>query len=279
MTGRAPLLDHVVINVHFDMDAAERVFAALGFRLSPRGFHTLGSINHLMVLGTDYLELIGLPAGGDARRPEIVRSPVGIDGLVFKSSDVDATFAHLRALGVAGDPPRSFSRPLVLDGEEVDARFRTVAVRAGVFAAGRVYFCQHLTPELVWRDELRGHDNGARAVREVVVLATEPEREAERYAELVGRPVEAAGPDGGCIDLGGARLRVLGPQPYRERFGALASDPGARASIFGAVSLACPSFAATRARLEGAHGCPVTVEPNRVVVRVPDYDTVIDFQG
>ncbi len=62
MAERAQL-DHTVINVRFDMDRAEGLFRNLGFFLTERGYHSLGSINHLMMFGTDYLELIGLPAG------------------------------------------------------------------------------------------------------------------------------------------------------------------------------------------------------------------------
>ena len=55
MTGPAPgapadgALDHVVINVLRRMDEAADLFAALGFRLTPRGHHSLGSVNHLMM--------------------------------------------------------------------------------------------------------------------------------------------------------------------------------------------------------------------------------------
>ena len=62
-------LDHVVVNVLHDMDAAAGLFTALGFTLTPRGHHSLGSINHLMVVPGAYLELVGLPAEG--RRPQI----------------------------------------------------------------------------------------------------------------------------------------------------------------------------------------------------------------
>ena len=57
-------LDHVVINVKDDMDVAQSVFSKLGFTTTPRGYHTLGSINHLMMFGTDYMELIGFPKDG-----------------------------------------------------------------------------------------------------------------------------------------------------------------------------------------------------------------------
>ena len=52
-------LDHAVINVGVNMDAAEVLFTNLGFKLTPRGFHSTGSINHLAMFGADYLELIG----------------------------------------------------------------------------------------------------------------------------------------------------------------------------------------------------------------------------
>ena len=57
----ADRLDHTVINVKIDMDAASALFGELGFTLTPRGYHSHGSMNHLMMFGTDYLELIGIP--------------------------------------------------------------------------------------------------------------------------------------------------------------------------------------------------------------------------
>ncbi|MDP7241323.1 MAG: VOC family protein, partial [Rhodospirillales bacterium] len=99
MTVGTPL-DHAVINVEFEMDRAVPMFEGLGFTVTPRGYHSLGSINHLMIFGTDYLELIGLPAAIEKPRPEIANSPLGINGLVFKAEDVDATYAHLDGLGL-----------------------------------------------------------------------------------------------------------------------------------------------------------------------------------
>ena len=49
-------LDHIAINVKENMDEAYKLFSELGFRLTPRGYHSLGSINHSMVFTNDYLE-------------------------------------------------------------------------------------------------------------------------------------------------------------------------------------------------------------------------------
>lgn len=61
-------LDHVVINVLFEMDGAAALMSQLGFTLTARGFHSLGSINHLMAFDDHYLKLIGLPSGTDVLR-------------------------------------------------------------------------------------------------------------------------------------------------------------------------------------------------------------------
>ena len=61
-----PTLDHVVVNVRDRIDEALDTYQRLGFTMTPRGYHTLGSMNHLAILGTEYLELIAAPPG-DAR--------------------------------------------------------------------------------------------------------------------------------------------------------------------------------------------------------------------
>ena len=111
--------------------------------------------------------------------------------LRVKTDDVDATFAHLEALGMAGAPPKSFTRPVDLGEERREASFSTVTVRPGVFPAGRVYFCQHHTPDLVWRDAWRSHANGAFATEEFLVVSRDPAAEAARYGQLLELDVAA----------------------------------------------------------------------------------------
>lgn len=174
-------LDHVVINARDDTDAAEALFAALGFQLTPRGYHTLGSLNHLMMTPGAYLEIVGVPSEG-RRRQEILDSPRGLNGIVLKTPDADATFARLTAAGFDPLPPMDFSRPVTIDGAERDASFRTVRLKPDFFGGGRVYFCQHLTPELVWREEWLTHGNGFRAIDRIEVESPAPQATAARLA-------------------------------------------------------------------------------------------------
>src|SRR4029077_7452522 len=141
--------------------------------LTPRGRHTLGSVNHLAMFTTDYLELLGFGEDG-AGRPELMPFPVGLNGLVFKTTDADLVHRHAAAAGLPVLPVQSFSRPVMLDGVRHDARFRTTRLDPAQVAIGRVYFCEHQTPELVWRPEWQRHSNGACAIGRVVLATAGP---------------------------------------------------------------------------------------------------------
>lgn len=203
-----PVLDHLVLDVHADMEAAAAQYRALGFTLTERGYHTLGSINHLAMFETDYLELLGWPAEGSGRA-ELLRFPRGLNGLVFKTEDADATYAQLQAAGLAGDAPRAFSRPVAIDGVTRDAKFRTVYVAAEKSLLPRIYFCEHATPELVWRPEWQQHANGVRAIDSVVVEATDPAAMAAMFRAMFGDAVRAEGA-GFVVAAGRPRIEIVG---------------------------------------------------------------------
>src|ERR1700744_2086185 len=201
-------LDHVVINTLFDMDRAAALMAQLGFTLTPRGYHSLGSINHLMMFEQDYLELVGLPLGTDVLRKDVLESPRGLNGLVFKTDDADASLGELRASGLAMLEPQNFSRPVTIDGPEHLARFRTIRTPPELFEAGRVYYCQHFTPELVWHRLWMSHPNGVRGLSELVVVTSNAEVDGPRYAKAAQASLDRQGEDWGGGLTGGFRLTL-----------------------------------------------------------------------
>lgn len=52
-------IDHAVFATR-DLEVARETFARMGFTVTPRARHALGSPNHCIVLGDDYLELLWL---------------------------------------------------------------------------------------------------------------------------------------------------------------------------------------------------------------------------
>lgn len=206
-----PLFDHLVVNARTRMDEAEACYRRLGFDLTPRGYHTLGSLNHCAVFGSDYLELVGVDPDARQVRGEILRFPEGLNGIVFATEDAAALHTTLAKAGAPVEPPADFARPVTLPEGEREARFRVVRVKAEAAPYGRVYFCQHMTPELVWRDEWRHHPNGAFAIARAVIAATDPDATASLYRRLFGD--EAVRPTMGGFSLaaGTARLDILTP--------------------------------------------------------------------
>ena len=273
-------LDHVVINVKDDMDLAQLVFSNLGFTLTPRGYHTLGSINHLMMFGSDYMELIGFPEHGVVNNPnsrsDLTTAPFGINGLVFKSSDVDKTFEKLVELEMDGDPPKSFSRPVELDGRKTDAKFRTVTVRAGVFPEGRVYFCEHGTPELVWRPEWQSHENGIEAVSEIVVVTRDPAKSGDLYSKLLGTSFVKKSLGKSLEIPGGGFITVYSEDEYQERYGQLASSLEGRDAIFGALVFESAKDI-LKLDIQGAEHFELERKKSSLVLRVAKYDSVLEF--
>src|SRR6185312_13223149 len=191
-----PTLDHVVVNVRDRIDEGLEAYRRLGFTLTPRGYHTLGSMNHLAIFGTDYLELIAARPG-DTRRSEVLEAPFGLNGLVFGTEDSASAYAALDGAGVPVEPPLEFSRPVELAQGSRDAKFRTVRLKPGVTQVGRLYFCHHFTRDLVWRDEWRHHANGAIGVARAVIAARDPSVLGALFRRMFGADAVRA-IDGGC---------------------------------------------------------------------------------
>ena len=218
-----PTLDHVVVNVHDRMDEAQALYGRLGFTLTPRGYHSLGSVNHLAIFGTDYLELIGTPPDGGpggSGRMDILGWPTGLNGLVWGTDDSAGVSAALAAAGVECSPPNEFTRPVELANGTRDAVFRTVRLPNETTEAGRLYFCHHFTRDLVWRDEWRTHANGVVGVLESVIAAENPARLGGLFRRMFGaaaiRPVSG----GFRLAVGLSRFDVVNPRELAARFGA-----------------------------------------------------------
>jgi hypothetical protein len=253
-------LDHAVINTLFEMDRAAALMSQLGFTLTPRGFHSLGSINHLMMFEGHYLELVGLPSGTDVLRKEVLESPLGLNGLVFQADDAEACASRLRASGLAMQEPQSFSRPVTIDGVEQLARFRTARTAPDLFEAGRVYYCQHYTPELVWHPKWMSHANGCGGLSELVVVQNHDN-------------------DVWTIELVDAfRITLMSPSRYRDRYGELCAQANGRNSFFGAVIFKAADIARIRDLAAPLPELRSTTGAHSLVSLAPALNTVFEFR-
>ena len=146
-----------------DLDAAATDFKGLGFTLTPRGRHSIGSQNHCIMLGSTYIELLVAPVAHPWL--DYYRSfGEGLAAIALSTADADATYAQLKSKGARR--PMDLSRPV----EGGVAKFRLVQIEG----APQLFFVQHLTRQFVWRPEWQKHANGARELVHVSLSAKTP---------------------------------------------------------------------------------------------------------
>lgn len=155
-------IDHAVIGVR-DLDAAAASFRELGFTLTPRGTHSIGSQNHCIMFGSTYIELLAAPVSHPWL--DYYRSfGEGLAAIALAAADADAAYRELQRVGAK--PPMELSRPAA-GGV---ARFRLMQIEG----APQVFLVQHLTRELVWRPEWQKHANGAAELIAVALAPSKP---------------------------------------------------------------------------------------------------------
>ena len=224
-------LDHVVVAVR-DLDAAAAAWNRIGFTLSPRGTHSahLGSANYTIVFGEDYIELLGILNETEHNQPTtaFLKEREGVERTAFTTDDAAAGVEELKARGLAGQGPISFSRPVDLpDGSKSAAKFNVFTWPLNEAPGGlRIFACQHLTPDAVWIPalrhhpngatrlaaveipELKTHANGAQGLVQVEVLSSAPQQVADQLARLIDQKAEAV--EGGFrVASGGNRASFV----------------------------------------------------------------------
>ncbi len=206
-------LDHLVVAVR-DLDAAAAAWRALGFTLSPRGLHSahIGSANHTMMFGADYLELLGVvtPTPHNQALRDFLARREGLDRAAFTTTDAAAGVAALRARGVEAIGPVDFGRPVPMpDGSTAEARFSVFRWPPTERPGGLgIFACQHHTRDAVWVPSLQEHENGVTRILRVLVATADP---AGAAAALVAATGAAARQDGA--------LHVVATGPGRGEIG------------------------------------------------------------
>ena len=272
MPLRDPALDHAVVNVRDQMDRAVQIYRRLGFHMTERGYHTLGSINHLATLEHDYIELIGFEPNTANVRTDILRYPCGLNALVFGMSDANSVYAELQNSDVPVEPSIAFSRPVLVDGSNQDARFQTVRLTKDAVAGGRVYFCQHLTPELVWRPEWQRHANGAVALTRAVLVSADPPRAVGIFKRMFGDPVVSTDRNGAIVSCKRFRIEIVPPDGLAGSLGRNVPEADGRSDYMAAMAVRTQSLEKAEAALS-AGGIKHTRFPDGRVV-VPASETM-----
>lgn len=230
-------VDHVA---HFvpDINGAGAALEQLGFTLTPFSAQSVrpegggapvpaGTGNRCVMLQQGYLEF--LAPTHDTSNANQLRTAIsrytGIHLIAFGSNDGNADHARLAHEGFKPLPPIALQREIgTVSGFGAGtgtARFTVVRVPPGTMAEGRIQYCQHHTPELVWQRRWVDHRNGITGLAGVIVCVADPEEAAQRYMRFAGVAARRA-EHSWHLDMARGYLLFVTPQKVNERLGVTA---------------------------------------------------------
>jgi catechol 2,3-dioxygenase-like lactoylglutathione lyase family enzyme len=204
-------IDHAVVMVK-DLDQAAANYKRLGFTVSPRGTHSahMGSGNYTIMFDPDYMELLGVLTPTEHNAPArafLERSGEGIERVAFTAVDSAEGAEEIRARGYPPVGPTDFERPVTMpNGTISSAKFRTFQWPTAEAPGGvRIFACQHKTRETVWIPELMQHANGAKRLKQVVIVSPEPAKDAAHLSKMIDRDVRNEADGAVAVPSGGDR--------------------------------------------------------------------------
>jgi hypothetical protein len=281
-------LDHLVLVVH-DLDAAGRLYEAMGFRVGARNRHPWGTENRIVQFPGTFLELITV--GGGAEIPPHVGSSFsfgafvrdaqargeGFAMLVLESHDAEADKAAFDAADIGGFERTSFSRLAKRpDGSTAHVAFSLAFARDALAPQAGFFVCQQHYPENFWNPAFQAHPNGATGVPGVLMVAENPAAHAEFFTAFTGQHDLVSHSGGIVVPTPRGRIEVLTGASLAFHAGLRLAEEPAR---FVAFRVAVPDLAAQAARLDEA-GVDVTRHEGTLVVPpAVAHGTAIIFQA
>lgn len=277
------VLDHIGLFVP-DMERAARAMARLGFALTPYSpqRHTLasgelvptGTANRLAILQRGYIELLTVtsdtPIADQLRRA--IQRYIGAHLIAFGSADAQATHDRLARAGFDPLPMVRLQRTVPTAAADQLARFSVVRVPPDRMAEGRMQFCRHHTPELVWQREHQTHPNQAHSLTDIFLCVEDPAEVVARYERFLA--VAAQARDGfQLLQLARGRLHVLAPTGLTTLTGLEAPT----LPFIAGFALSCGDLAATRAVLAANGVATRDLTPDVIAAPIPDMACTILF--
>jgi hypothetical protein len=208
-------IDHAVVVVD-DLEKAAGTWKALGFAVSPRGTHSphMGTGNYTIMLDPDYVELLGVIEPTEYNAPTrgfLDKRGEGIERIAFTAIDSADGAEEIRARGFPPIGPIDFERPVTLpDGSQSAARFRVFQWPVDEAPGGiRIFACQHKTRQTVWIPKLMTHANGARRLRQVLIVTSDPGRDAAHLCRLIDRDTRSEADGAVAVPSGADRADFI----------------------------------------------------------------------
>jgi hypothetical protein len=224
-------LDHVA---HFvpDPEAARKALERLGFTVTPFSEQQhrteadsplvpAGTGNRCVMFRRGYIEFLSPIADTPlaAQLNAAIGRYVGVHLVAFGTQDPEGDHARLTERQFNPLDPVALQRQIGTSEGEDTARFTVVRVPPGTMPEGRIQFCCHRTPQLLWQSRWLTHRNRAVGLRSVILCVEDPDEAAERYRCFTGLAAEHD-PRGWRLSTARGSVLLWNPQATEQALGA-----------------------------------------------------------
>ena len=230
-------LDHIVHAVR-DLDAAAAFYAGAGFTVGGRNRHPWGTHNRIVQLRNCYIEIVQVaepekiaPHGarsfsfGAFNRDFVARSE-GFSMLLLNSRGAGADARAFEAARIGGFDVFDFARDgMRPDGSIVKLAFSLAYAADPTSPDVRFAACQHHFPENFWNPAFQVHANGARSVKGVTLVASNPAGHQAFLEAFTGAFVQS-NMTGVIAHTGNGDIEILQPAAYLDEVGNTAGQIG-----------------------------------------------------
>lgn len=286
-------VDHLVLPTA-ELETARARLTQLGFTVAPVGIHPFGTENVCVFFGDDsFLEYLAIGqrevCEEEARKGNVFvardqayrfrNGQEGFSALVTGTSNASAAHEAFVEAGISAGNILNFSRPFKLpDGKEDLAGFR-LAFAADLRAPDAFFFAMERTKApKVDRTLLQRHDNGAVALREVVLSEINPTDFQYLLQEVINQRDVNAHSFGMDLQAANANVSVLTPSGLQAFYGieAPTTERGLRLQAF---VLAVHDLAAVETLLV-SNNIPFEKRGSRLIVhKAPGQGAAIAFEA
>jgi len=229
-------LDHLVVAVN-DLDAAAAAYAGLGFTVTPENKHPWGTANRLVQLDGFFIELLSVADPGTIVEPcgtafsfgafnrDFLKKREGASMLVLESEGPERDRQDFLNAGLEVFDPFSFERIANLaDGSTAKVAFDLTFLKDPLAPEIGFFTCRNRYPEHFWKAAFQSHENGARSVRSVCLLAENPADHHVFLSGFAGQRETRATSLGLELETPRGNISVFNPAVFRTIFGDEAAE-------------------------------------------------------
>ena len=161
---------------------------------------------------------------------------------------------------------------------ENEAKFETVSIKDNVFKAGRIYFCDHLTPSLVWIPEYKSHKNNVLGITEITVIDSNPLSVLDKMSKITDKIKIDTHENFITVKTDDVKISLYDTKSFKERYRNFGEEINLRKEMFGSLTLKTDSLTFLKKMKQSNLSNILKYEgKNKVHILLKDYNLILEF--